>query len=148
MGWTVDGQVSGVGSAGWSNGALTPGTQYKYVLYLRDEQNTVVIEATVTVRTLTTVPLSTPTLTAVLTQSGVDLSWEATTGAARYELWTWWDLDVGWQQLDDGNLTGTTYTHADVTAGTTYYYAIRSVSTEGEVSDWSEFVSTTAVASE
>ena len=78
----------------------------------------------------------------------MDLSWEATTGAARYELWTWWDLDVGWQQLDDGNLTGTTYTHADVTAGTTYYYAIRSVSTEGEVSDWSEFVSTTAVASE
>ena len=72
MGWTVDGQVSGVGSAGWSNGALTPGTQYKYVLYLRDEQNTVVIEATVTVRTLTTVPLSTPTLTAVLTQSGAE----------------------------------------------------------------------------
>ena len=148
LGRTIDGQASGGGSAAWVHISLTPDTQYKYVLYLRDDQNTTVIEASVTVRTLTTGPLSAPTLTAEVSGSTVDLSWEAAAGAARYKLSTWWDSEVGWQRLDDGNLTGTTYTHTDVTAGTTYFYAILSVSAGGEMSTWSDFESVTVPASE
>ena len=143
----LDGQVSGGGSAAWAHISLTPDTQYKYVLKLRDDQNTTVIEASVTVRTLSADPLSAPTLTAEASGSTVDLSWEAAAGAARYELSTWWDSEVGWQRLDDGNLTGTTYTHTDVTAGTTYFYAILSVSAGGEMSTWSDFESVTVPAS-
>ena len=39
----------------------------------------------------------------------------------RYELWVW-DSVNEWQQLGGDNLSGTTYTHTGVTAGTTYYY--------------------------
>ena len=92
---------------------------------------------------VSTVPLTAPTLTAKVTEGKVDLSWKATAGATRYELWTWWDSEVGWQQLDDGNLTATTYTHADVTKGTTYYYAIRAVNAGGGVSSWSEYETVT-----
>ena len=148
LGRTIDGQVSGGGSAAWAHISLTPDTQYKYVLYLRDDQNTTVIEASVTVRTLSADPLSAPTLTVEASGSTVDLSWEAAAGAARYELSTWWDSEVGWQRLDDGNLTGTTYTHTDVTAGTTYFYAILSVGAGGEMSTWSDFESVTVPASE
>ena len=51
-------------------------------------------------------------------------------GAARYELWTWTD-DGGWQQLDDGSLTGNAYTHSEVTPDRTYWYAVRAVDAAG-----------------
>ena len=59
-------------------------------------------------------------------------------GAVRYELWAW-DSVNGWQQLDDGALTDTSYTHRDLTPGTTYHYAIRAVSDDDETSAWSEY---------
>ena len=63
---------------------------------------------------------STPSLTAQSSESEVDLSWTAVTEAVRYELWVW-DSANRWQQIGGDTLTGTSYTHADVTAGTTYY---------------------------
>ena len=51
-------------------------------------------------------------------------------GAVRYELWVW-DSVNEWQQLGGDNLSGTAYTHTGVTAGTTYYYAIRAVNAGG-----------------
>ena len=73
---------------------------------------------------------SQPVLTAEAGAGKVELSWEAVTGAVRYELYTWTSAD-GWQRLDDGGLTGTSYSHTGVTVSTTYYYAIRAVNTEG-----------------
>ena len=148
--WSDNISDSTSGGASWTWGyiALTPDTQYRFVLYLRDAQNTIVVEKSLTVRTLTTGPLPAPALTAVVIEGMVDLSWEATAGAARYELWTWWDSDVGWQRLDDGNLTGTAYSHTDGTAGTTYFYAIRSVNAGGGTSAWSDSVSVTVPAPE
>ena len=63
---------------------------------------------------------STPSLTAQSSESEVDLSWTAVTEAVRYGLWVW-DSANRWQQIGGDTLTGTSYTHADVTAGTTYY---------------------------
>ena len=80
--------------------------------------------------------LAIPQLTVQATDSGVLLTWEAVPHAVRYELAVWWDLGTGWQPLGGDNLTGTTYTHADVRAGTTYYYSIRALNAAGEVSGW------------
>ncbi len=89
-----------------------------------------------------------PGLTVLATEQGVELSWEAVEGAVRYELATWWDAETGWQFIGGGDLTGTTYTHAEVAAGTTYYYSIRALNAEGEASGWLlAYPSATALAS-
>ena len=74
------------------------------------------------------------------------LRWDAVAGAVRYELWTWWDDTTGWQRLDDGNLTETEYTHGGVTAGRTYFYAIRAIDASGVASGWSAYAYATAAA--
>ena len=81
-------------------------------------------------------PPSTPELTARAVVGAVELSWEAVQNAARYELFTWWDAETGWQPLGGNNLTGTSYTHTTVTAGITYYYSIRAINAAGQTSDW------------
>ena len=80
--------------------------------------------------------LSVPALTVQAAAGAVELRWEAVTGAVRYELMVWWDGSSGWQPLGGDNLTGTSYTHTDLAAGTTYYYSIRAVNAAGETSDW------------
>ena len=142
---------------------LTVGTTYYYWVRAVSESEetsewserqsaTVIAPSSTAMTTPTATPTSTPTLTASTLSvpdltaqagvGGVDLSWEAVTGAARYELWRWTSVDL-WQQLDDGTLTGTSYSHTDVAEGTTYFYAIRAVNTDGETSEWSEYVSLT-----
>ena len=88
-----------------------------------------------------------PELRAEVAQvNAVDLSWTSVAGAASYILWTWWDVGVGWRRLDDGNLTGTSFTHNDLTPGTTYHYAIRAVTASGATSPWSDYPSATVPA--
>ena len=82
-----------------------------------------------------------PTLTAETGESAVELSWTEVQGAERYELWVWTSAD-GWQQIGGDNLTVTTYSHAGLTAGTTYYFTIRAVNAASEKGAWSEYVST------
>ncbi len=90
--------------------------------------------------------LDAPVLSAEAGEDAVALSWTAVSGAARYELWAWWDSEIDWNQLDDGELTGTTFHHVEVAAGTTYYYLIRAVSDSGETGAWSEQVAATIEA--
>jgi len=87
--------------------------------------------------------LSAPTLTAQAGAGRITLSWNAISGAVRYELWAWTDA-LGWQQLDDGGLTGTSYTHDDPVPGRTYWYAVRAVAANGAASPWSEHATATA----
>ncbi len=91
--------------------------------------------------------LSAPLLIAAAAQSSVVLSWRAVAGAVRYELWVW-DSVNEWQQLGGNTLAGTTYTHSDVTAGTTYYYQMRAVNAGGGTSAWSIRVSETVPAAQ
>ena len=147
----------------YRHAGLTVGTTYYYWVRAVSESEetsewserqsaTVIAPSSTAMTTPTATPTSTPTLTASTLSvpdltaqagvGGVDLSWEAVTGAVRYELWRWTSVDL-WQQLDDGTLTGTSYSHTDVAEGTTYFYAIRAVNTDGETSEWSEYVSLT-----
>ena len=77
-----------------------------------------------------------PNLTATAARQGIELTWQPVPGAARYELLTWWDLETGWQPIGGNNLTGTAYTHTNLTAGTTYFYSIRALNAEGVAGDW------------
>ena len=86
--------------------------------------------------------VSTPTLTAEATASGIELSWAE--DAVRYELWTWTGTD-GWRQIGGDSLTDTSYTHKDVAVGTTYFYTVRAVNAEGETSGWAQNFSATAL---
>ena len=90
--------------------------------------------------------LAAPVLTARASANSIELSWEAVDGAARYDLWTR-PRGGDWQQLDDGDLTDTTYSHTDVTAATTYTYQMRAVSETGEASELSQRVSATFAGS-
>ena len=80
--------------------------------------------------------LSVPTLTAQARTGAVELRWTEVSGAVRYELMVWWDAGTGWQPIGGANLTGASYTHTNVTPGTTYYYSIRAVNAAGETSGW------------
>ena len=91
--------------------------------------------------------LTAPILTARALPGAVDLSWEPVPGAARYELWTWWDDDTGWQQLGGDNLIDTSHSHTGTAPGLTYYYQMRAVDHLGVASPWSPQVSA-AVAQE
>ena len=85
-----------------------------------------------------------PTLTA--TASGtdtIDLSWNDVDTAARYELWAW-DSVNEWQQLGGATLAGTSYPHTGLTSGTTYYYQIRAVNSDGAAGGWSDRVNEVA----
>ena len=83
-------------------------------------------------------------LTATPAAGAVELSWTEVSGAVRYDLWTWWDAAIGWQQIGGDSLTGTTYPHTEVTAGVTYYYAVRGMDAAGDaVSVWSDYASAT-----
>ena len=93
---------------------------------------------------LTASTLSAPTLTAQATASGINLGWNEVTGAARYELYAWTEA-AGWWEIGGDNLTGTSFTHSDVTAGTTYYYTVRAVNAAGDESDWATNASATAL---
>ena len=73
-----------------------------------------------------------PNLSAQATTRGVELSWEALPNAVRYELLTWWDLGTGWRPIGGDSLSGTSYTHTSVVAGTEYYYSIRAIYADGE----------------
>ena len=85
--------------------------------------------------------LSAPVLTAQAAEDGVELSWTTVHGATRYELLVW-DSGNDWRQIGGDGLTGTTYTHTDPAAGTTYFYTILAVNADGETSAWSDQVST------
>ena len=82
--------------------------------------------------------LARPDLNAKAGDSAIDLRWSQVSGAARYELWTWWKNVNDWQRLDDGNLTGTSYTHSGLTPGTTYWYLARAVDAAGATGAWAE----------
>ena len=78
----------------------------------------------------------------------VELRWMPVSGAFRYELWTWWDDAIGWHQVDDGDLTDTTFSHSGLSAGTTYYNQARAVGASGETGSWSERIFATTEASQ
>lgn len=75
----------------------------------------------------------------------IDLEWEEVQGAVHYEMWQW-TSGTGWTPFDvDGEtkLTETSYYLWGLEAGVAYYFTVRAVDAEGQVSEWSEYASAT-----
>ena len=88
-----------------------------------------------------------PTLSAAAEQGGIQLSWTPVTGAARYELRV--RTSAGsWRQIGGNNLSGTSFKHFGLEAGTAYQYQIRKVDAAGAGGDWSQTVSATLSAAQ
>ncbi|MCZ0940639.1 MAG: hypothetical protein OXJ55_18485 [Caldilineaceae bacterium] len=130
-----DGSVTGTA---YTHGGLAAGTTYYYIVRGLDANGAAVSAwSDHTTATLTSTP--TATLTATPSAGAVELSWTEVSGAVRYDLRTWWDAAIGWQQIGGGSLTGTTHTHTGLAAGTTYYYIVRGLDANGvAVSAWSD----------
>ncbi|MCY4061173.1 MAG: fibronectin type III domain-containing protein [Chloroflexi bacterium] len=138
--------IRAVNAAGETSGWLGAGTnRYPSVTASQEVPAGATSTATPT-PTATAAALSTPALTAAAAEGGVTLRWGAVQGAVRYDLMAWWDADTGWQPIGGANLTGASYTHTGVSAGTTYYYTIRAVNAAGGASAWQlQYASATAV---
>ncbi len=81
-------------------------------------------------------------------ESTIELSWTPVTGAVRYVLWRQEVADPGWQQIDDGNLRGTSYTDSGLTPGVTYQYAVRAIDGNGQpLGPWSNYPTATVPVS-
>ena len=99
--------------------------------------------------TSTASTLSAPILTATAAgAAAIDLNWTAVPGAARYALFTQLAAEPGWHQLDEGNLTATSYPHRNLTPGATYQYAVRAFDAHDQpLGPWSNFPTATAPGS-
>ena len=149
----------------YTHSAVSAGTTYYYAVRAVNasaepsswsEYASATVPATQTSPTATLTPTqtpipsapSTPSLTAQAGEDAIKLRWTEATDAVRYELYVWWNIDIGWQQLDNGSLTATSYTDQDLTPGVTYHYSVRALFANGPPSAWSAFASATAPATQ
>ena len=66
------------------------------------------------------------------------LTWKAVDGAVKYEIWRSTKQNSGFSKIHTQK--GTTYTNTKAVAGTKYYYKVKAVDSEGNVSDFSNRV--------
>ena len=132
-----DGSLTGT-STSFTHSSLTAGTTYYYqgrTLDANDAAGAWSLPVHATVPT----PIAAPILTLTPAHEQITISWQAVTAADTYELWTWQEGGA-WEQLDDGTLTATSFTHANLTVGDKHYYAIRGLNNDGAEGAWSEYV--------
>ena len=130
----------------FTHSGLATGTTYYYAVRAVDANGAAGAWSEYASATLSA--LAAPALKAEAGAGRVKLTWDAVANAVRYELWGWWDAETGWQRLDGGSLTGTTFTHSGLATGTTYYYAVRAVDANGAAGAWSEYASAVAGAAQ
>ena len=87
--------------------------------------------------------LSASTLSAHIVTNGIELTWTPVEGAINYRLIVWDDVSQAdkWKTVSGSRLTGSSYTHTDLTVGATYHYTIRAFGENGGRSPWAEQVS-------
>ena len=83
--------------------------------------------------------LDAPALTATPTgATSIDLNWTPVSVAVRYELRVWWPGAPGWQPLELGSPTDTSFAHSGLTPGRQYFYQVASVDNNGQWA-WSQW---------
>ncbi|MDE0462391.1 MAG: fibronectin type III domain-containing protein [Caldilineaceae bacterium] len=87
--------------------------------------------------------LAVPELSAQPATGAIHLSWPEVSGAARYDLYYWWEELDDWQRIDGNSLTATTFDHNGLTPGATYYYLMRARNAAGQPGPWTQQLSVT-----
>ncbi|MDO8743103.1 MAG: carboxypeptidase regulatory-like domain-containing protein, partial [Candidatus Azambacteria bacterium] len=91
-------------------------------------------------------PPPTPTgLTASAGESLINLSWSASSGATKYDIYRYRASTNDWPYL--AQTTNTAYTNTSLTNGTTYYYKVSALNADDDESTSTDAVSTAPVAS-
>ena len=123
----------------YTNSSVTSGTKYYYkVKAVKNVNGTDWVSSYSAAKS--TVPLTTPTLSATLSSGKIKLSWGSVTGATKY--WIYRSPDGKNFKYYD-TTTKTSYTNSSVTAGKTYYYKIKAVKTINST-DWTSDYSNVA----
>ena len=128
----------------YTHSGLTAGRTYTYIVAAVDSAN---VRGEWSNQVSVNIPSATQTLSAPTvsaTTSGTDsivVSWNTVAGAVRYEIWAWQNGEIGWHRLDDGSLTGTQYSHTQLSSGITYFYAVAGVDALSQRGTWSEYAS-------
>jgi len=144
-GWHRLGEGSLTG-ASHTHTDLTPGRTYYYLVAALDGEG---IRGQWSEQLSVTLPaqsqaLSAPELIAATSGStAIDVRWNPVAGAVRYELWTWWDREIGWQQLGGLSLTGTAFSHANLSPGRTFYYTAAAIDSDDVRGAWSAQINVT-----
>ena len=146
IGWQPvdDGKLTGTA---YIHIGLAAGKTYHYTIRALDDNGDTSEWSEHAIATVLETHTPSPTLTLEVGAGQITLTWEPVASAVRYELWAWRDKDTGWQRLDDGGLTGTSYTHGGLRAGTSYYFVIRAMGAHGSSSEWSEYASASVLES-
>lgn len=132
-----DGSLTG-SSTSFTHASLTAGTTYYYQGRALDA-NAAAGPWSLPVHATVPITIAAPTLTLTPGHQQIAISWQAVPHADTYELWTWQEGGA-WEQLDDGSLTATSFTHSNLTVGDKHYYAIRGLNNDGTEGAWSEYV--------
>ena len=130
-------------STGYTNSAyLTSGSTYYYKVRALDANGTAgAWSSVVSVTYKQTLPA--PTVTGGNDAQGrPTLTWNAVTGAAKYEVYRARSKDGDY--IKYSTVTGTSYTNTSyIESGSTYYYKVRALDANGTAGAWSSIVSVT-----
>ena len=137
-------QVGNTTKTSYSDASLPPSTTYYYAVQEVDTGNNVSPMSTVVTATTLALP-STPTgvaATAVY-KTQINVTWTAATSGMPLASYKVYRGAAPTSLAQVGTVSGskTSFTDYPVTAGTTYYYAVQSADTGGNVSDLSSIVS-------
>ncbi len=80
------------------------------------------------------VPSAPTGLTAIALDSQVGLAWKPATGATSYQVYRGTSVNTITTLVTPAGYTGTTFTDTGRTNGTTYYYAVKATSVDGQSS--------------
>ena len=101
---------------------------------------------TATAAAQTAPALIAPVVQAVAGPGRITLTWGAVANAVGYDVRTWWTGAGGWQRIDDGSLTATSFIHPNLTPGRTYHYIVAGLDSNGVYGPWSRSASATVSA--
>ncbi|MBE1443770.1 pectate lyase [Paenibacillus sp. OAS669] len=138
--------ATNVTGTSYTDKELTNGTTYYYVVSAvnagGESANSSEVSATPTAPVTPVEPPAAPTgLVATAVVSQVSLQWSSVTGAASYNVKRSTTKGGAYTTIAT-NVTGTSYTDADLTNFVTYYYVVSAVNTGGESANSSEVSAT------
>ena len=149
--WQAIGDGSLTGTS-FAHTDLTPGRTYLYIvagLDGNDERGAWSEQVSVTIPDSDAQPtasgLSVPTVNAIGGADRITLRWGAVANADSYRLIVWDAATEDWSSIG-GVLTDTSYTHSELTDGTTNHYYVRAVGAAEALGAWSKLASATVSA--